>query len=380
MKTKWIEDKSDAESGALGQPYLNEAWVWTTWGPSGQLLGVTSVSIMTHSQAIAELVKLASIQIGSLAAGVPIVKVCGTYAPTGYVKTPVTICLYGNANNTIVQGSLPSWLQSCMAAAFATYGGPNAQWAKLIQCLDSYYGSLPPALPVSTPFVPFIPFTFTPQVPVVPFRPGFTTTFVETTTTTIPRPPILRPSPSIQFTFASGPMRWLGQTCQDLKNHLAVLQQQRSDLSQDLTQASAEYNEFVKQGNLEAAQAAQTFVYEIKTNISNLDAQVVQTKAEIAACEANSAPPPPQTQCVNDHPDCGAAGFICVNGDCVPGCRNDGDCGAGFTCANKDANGIGQCQPAVRKAGMGGGWAIFALAAAALAAVAFGARPGLDEA
>lgn len=178
-----------------------------------------------------------------------------------------------------------------------------------------------------------------------------------------------------------GPGGFIGQTCDEIQAHINELQNARAQLGKDLENASAGYNAAVKAYSAlvaagqdasaagDAVNTASAQVADIKTNIQNIDAEIAKSKAELANCQA-AGPTPTPTGCQNDHPDCGAAGFICVNGECVPGCRSSADCGPGWNCVN------GQCVQQVTKAGMGGGWALALLALAAVGAIFFGARPG----
>lgn len=91
------------------------------------------------------------------------------------------------------------------------------------------------------------------------------------------------------------------------------------------------------------------------------------SSVKLPTCGAPGGGPAPSGKCTNDHPDCGAAGFICVNGDCVPGCRNDGDCGPDYVCVN------GQCAPKTNAASSTGGGAlgVILLVGAAIGAIWF---------
>jgi len=184
---------------------------------------------------------------------------------------------------------------------------------------------------------------------------------------TTPAMPMLQPLPGgFQFTF--GP-RWLGQACDDAKAAIANLQSAKNGLQQALGPTNQAYNDAVASGNADAINAANAARQDLLFKIGDVDSKIVAAKAALAACEAGNAPPAPEQQCTTDQ-NCGP-GFICVSGQCIPGCRDDSTCGPGFRCVKVDpADAIGSCEPIpAKKAGMGGGWALVLLALAAVGAI-----------
>lgn len=259
------------------------------------------------------------------------------------------------------------------------YGG-SSTYCTYDGGLSTKYGSPPvfpsaPPVPAATPFFPIL----TRRVPVVPYSPFFGPV--------APAPfPIFQGYRTTRITWVSpSPMRFLfgpkrkpnwvgrrpgglGDACSDLNNAVASAKAARAGLAQSLSAVNNAYNNAVQSGDQNAIADLYATKQGIQADIAEADAKIVAYEAQAkAAC----APPNPQPQCQNDHPDCGAAGFICVNGDCVPGCRNDGDCSSESRCVN------GYCEkkPATSSSGSSGLGGLLLLAAGAAAAIFIGLKP-----
>ena len=431
-------DAKRDRSGALGQPYANEMWEYRAYTADGYLyyadLGARPP--MSHQAGIVllqqmyEYFQTVSVEAAAQAAASgtytsfsPITRVCGVYKT--YYGSGSRYC-YG-ATGLKVETTSPTWngTQGCRPGYAISSNGfcrpptaycpPGTVWDSVNQSCQPLP---PPLLPKTTPLLYRPALTTIAPVPAPITNPLFTTPVSFTP----------QPKPFVRFMWVSEPGGKLGQA--DLHDTLTYKacyngcaqkcteQNQNNPSAFDACVAACESTCLMKaaleggtptnvgalQSKINAALSAQGIcpinadgtlgpstcdaaIYvssyidpsvAVPQQCANFD----QSKSTFSPnCKTGGGPvaPPP---CANDHPDCGAAGFICVNGDCVPGCRNDGDCGPGYRCVKaKPTDDIGQCQsapkPTVSKASAAGaGWGLALLGLAAVAAIFMG-RPGM---
>jgi Cys-rich repeat protein len=285
-----------------------------------------------------------------------------------YQEGPTGMTLAQGLDRVKVLGQIYGMDHVVCGTYLGGYGGKST-YCSLDGGLTTTYGQPPPFPPAPAPNVPLAPlFPFIFRTPVVPFRPQFGPFQVAPT-------PIFQGyrtrvtwvGPSRSFVF--GPNGRLGQdACNDLNNAVASAKASRNGLQQNLSAVNNAYNQAVAAGN----QEAQADLYATKLGIQ---ADIAKISADIVALEAQAkvacAPPPPSTGCSSDA-DCGAAGFKCVNGNCVPwDCFKDSDCPAGQRC-----DGQGHCIPIpASKASSSGAGGLFLLALGAAAAIFMGLKP-----
>lgn len=178
----------------------------------------------------------------------------------------------------------------------------------------------------------------------------------------------------------SGPYGFVGQACEEIQSTINTLEKQRSTFQAMINDFNVAIANAQAAGDNEGATVLAAQKDDAQGAINNINAQISQLQQSYQQCLQGQATIP---ACGSDN-DC-AAGFICANGNCISGCRNDGDCGAGAGSKCIKANPtdeFGQCgeppppPPAVKRAGMGGGWALALLGLAAVAAIFMRGGPG----